>query len=306
MTRRILSALAVCLLLLPLSTPDVRGQPADPLSVMTFNIRYGTAADGPDRWELRRPMLLELLRSEAPDLIGLQEALRFQIDELLAALPGYSEVGVGRDDGRSAGEHAAILLRRDRFTVAEAGTFWFSDTPGVPGSRHWGNGITRISTWVRLIDRRSDRAFYLFNLHLDHQSQPSRERSVELLAARMAARTFPEPVIVTGDFNAGEQNTALCYLRGESDRAWAESLSAPPSPRLRDSFRLVHPEADSVGTFHGFQGGAGGEKIDYILVDGAWEVLAGGILRTARAGRYPSDHYPVTARLRLRPAGDRL
>ncbi len=306
MPRRPLLSLLACLLLILSTLPGARGQSAEPLSVMTFNIRYGTAADGPDRWALRRPIVEELLRSEAPDLIGLQEALRFQIDELLAALPEYGEVGVGRDDGRSAGEHAAILLRRDRFTVAGAGTFWFSESPGVPGSRHWGNGITRISTWVRLIDRRSDRAFYLFNLHLDHQSQPSRERSVELLAARMAARTFPEPVIVTGDFNAGEQNAALRYLRGESDRAWAEGFSAPPSPRLRDSFRIVHPEADSVGTFHGFQGGAGGEKIDYILVDESWEVLAGDILRTARAGRYPSDHYPVTSRLRLRPAGDRL
>jgi endonuclease/exonuclease/phosphatase family metal-dependent hydrolase len=306
MPRRPLLRLLVFLLLLPFSFPRAFGQPAASLSVMTFNIRYGTAADGPDRWELRRDTLMELLRSEAPDLIGLQEALRFQIDELLAALPEYGEVGVGRDDGRSAGEHATILLRRERFTVAEAGTFWFSDTPGVPGSRHWGNGITRISTWARLIDRRSDRAFYIFNLHLDHQSQPSRERSVELLAARMAARTFPDPLIVTGDFNAGEQNTALRYLRGEAGRAWTESRSAPPSPRLRDSFRFVHPDADSVGTFHGFRGGTGGEKIDHILVDEDWEVLEGDILRTSRAGRYPSDHYPVTARLRLRPAGGRL
>jgi endonuclease/exonuclease/phosphatase family metal-dependent hydrolase len=303
MPRRFLTPLLACLLLPPLLLPQGPGERPAPLSVMTFNIRYGTAADGPDRWELRRAMLAELLQSEAPDVIGLQEALRAQIDQLLEALPDYMEVGVGRDDGRSAGEHATILLRRDRLTLAEAGTFWFSDTPEVPGSRHWGNGITRIATWARLVDRRSDRAFYLFNLHLDHQSQPSRERAVELLAARMAARTFPEPVIVTGDFNAGEQNAALRYLRGESERAWGESRTPPSSPRLRDSFRLAHPDADSVGTFHGFRGGAEGEKIDHILVDGAWEVLDAEIVRSGRGGRYPSDHYPVTARLRLRPGG---
>src|SRR5688500_7368624 len=127
-------------------------QPREPLTVMTFNIRYGTAKDGENEWSKRRDMLFEVIRDGRPDLLGLQEALDFQIDEILAAVSGYAVVGVGRDDGAEKGEYSAILFRTERFHVAEAGTFWFSDTPTVPGSRSWGNQITRISSWARFID----------------------------------------------------------------------------------------------------------------------------------------------------------
>ena len=111
------------------------GPAAEPMAVMSFNIRYGTASDGDNHWTKRRDQLFALLRAENPDLIGLQEALRFQVDEILAAVPGYAAVGVGRDDGKAAGETSAILFRTSRFHVAESGTFWFSDTPDTPGTK---------------------------------------------------------------------------------------------------------------------------------------------------------------------------
>src|SRR4029453_18432972 len=126
--------------------------PREPLTVMTFNIRYGTAKDGENQWSARREMLFDVIREQNADLIGLQEALAFQIDEILAAVPAYAVVGVGRDDAARAGEYSAILFRKDRLRVAEAGTFWFSDTPSVPASKSWGNNITRICTWTRFID----------------------------------------------------------------------------------------------------------------------------------------------------------
>ena len=185
---------------------------------MSFNIRYGTANDGENHWTNRRDMLFALLRTENPDLIGLQEALRFQIDEILAAVPGYAVVGVGRDDGKAAGEMSAILFRIARFHVAASGTFWFSDTPEIPGSKSWGNRITRIASWARFVDR-DGTAFTHYNLHLDHESQPSREKSTALLLQRITARPIPsEPVIVTGDFNVGESNPALHVLVGRLAR----------------------------------------------------------------------------------------
>src|SRR4029078_2751345 len=135
----------------------------------------------------RLDMLFALLRSENPDLIGLQEALRFQIDEILAAVPGYAVSALVRDDGKPAGEMSAILFRTTRFHVAASGTFWFSDTPEVPGSTSWGNRITRISSWARFVDRDGP-GFSHYNLHLDHESQPSREKSTTLLLQRIAAR----------------------------------------------------------------------------------------------------------------------
>jgi endonuclease/exonuclease/phosphatase family metal-dependent hydrolase len=275
----------VTLALLCLVVTAAASQPA-PLTVMSFNIRYGTAKDGENRWEARRGFLFDVLREQDADVLGLQEALDFQIDEILAALPAYAVVGVGRDDGARKGEYAAILFRRDRFQVAASGTFWFSDTPDVVRSTGWGNRITRICTWARFIDR-DGRAFWVYNVHLDHESQPSREKSVALLRERIDARPFPgEPVIVAGDFNVGESNPAL------------RTLTAGGA--FVDTFRVLHPDEPTVGTFTGFRyGRVDGEKIDYIFVPPGTGVLSAAIVRTARDGRYPSDHFPVVARIVL-------
>ncbi len=270
-----------------------------PLSVMTFNIRYGTANDGENRWTNRRDMLYALLRAEKPDLIGLQEALRFQVDEILAAVPGYAAVGVGRDDGKAAGEMSAILYRTSRFYVASSGTFWFSDTPETPGSKTWGNRITRISTWARFVDH-DGAAFTHYNLHLDHESQPSREKSTALLLERIKARAVAtEPVIVTGDFNTGESNAALQVLVGPGGPAAVPAAGAAAPPFI-DTFRALHRDEQEVGTFTAFKyGDTKGDKIDYVLVQPGTTVLSAGIVRTSQNGRYPSDHFPVVARIQL-------
>jgi endonuclease/exonuclease/phosphatase family metal-dependent hydrolase len=262
------------------------------LRVMSFNIRYGTANDGDNHWEKRREMVFNLLRSQKADVIGLQEALRFQIEELLKALPDYAALGVGRDDGQAAGEHCAIFYRKNRFRAEESGTFWLSDTPDVPGSKSWGNQITRICTWARLIDRETGRGLYVYNVHLDHASQPSRERSVRLLLERMRARQRAEPILLLGDLNAGEENAATRFLTSHLDFP------------LIDTFRVRHSGASKVGTFHAFKGATSGEKIDYVFASLDFYVLEAQIVRDNLRGRYPSDHFPVTARLLLKQTGE--
>jgi endonuclease/exonuclease/phosphatase family metal-dependent hydrolase len=273
----------------PAARPSTPRPGPEPLQVMTFNIRYGTADDGDDHWLKRRDLLFEVVRTEHPDLIGLQEALHFQIDEILAAVPGYAAVGVGRDDGANAGEFSAILFRADRFHVAESGTCRFSDTPEVPGSKTWGNRITRICSWARLVDR-DGTAFTHYNLHLDHESQPSREKSTTLLRQRIDAGRRPgEPGDGTGDFRGGEQSPSLRCLLGQ----------------YQDTFRVKHPDTTEVATFTAFKAPPpNGDKIDYVLVEPGTEVLDAAIVRTGRGGRYPSDHFPVTARIQL-PAAPR-
>jgi endonuclease/exonuclease/phosphatase family metal-dependent hydrolase len=251
---------------------------------MSFNIRYGTANDGDNHWLKRRDRLFDLLREQQADVVGLQEALHGQIEEILQAVPGYDYVGVGRSDGRRAGEYAAILFKSNRLRVRRSDTFWFSDTPGVVKSTSWGNQIERICTWAYFEDREGP-AFYLYNVHLDHMSQPSREKSVALLLARIAARDPKAPAVVTGDFNAGEANPAATAMLAS----------------FKDSFRLLHADVTEAGTFNGFKlGQTGGDKIDFVFVEPGTEVLAAEIVRTSRDGRYPSDHFPVTARIRLR------
>jgi endonuclease/exonuclease/phosphatase family metal-dependent hydrolase len=299
MNRRTFAGSLTALLLLALSSCAPAALPADhaeAIRVMSFNIRYGTADDGANSWPFRRDLVFDVIRDHGPDLLGVQEALRGQLDEIATAVPGYSEIGVGRDDGRTAGEYSAILYRHGRFEPVESGTFWFSDTPAVPGSMSWGNRITRIATWARLRDASTGRTFTVYNLHLDHESQPSRERSAGLLAARLA-RHGGEPVIVMGDFNSGEGNPAYRFLTGAGDLP----PSAVPSPRLHDTYRSVHPADTLVGTFNGFTGARGGEKIDHILVSGGWTIHEAAIVTTSAVGRYPSDHFPVTATVGLTP-----
>jgi endonuclease/exonuclease/phosphatase family metal-dependent hydrolase len=287
------------------AAPGQHGQlrseaPAQALTVVSYNVRYGTAEDGENHWTLRRESLFELLRGLDADLVGLQEALAFQVAEILTALPRYASVGVGRDDGRAAGEHAAILFDRTRLRVAESGTFWFSDTPQVPASRSWGNRIPRIATWARFVDHDGS-SFWVWNVHLDHQSQPSRERSTELLAARIAARTpATEPVVVTGDFNAGEDNAAMATLLATARRDGNEHGSS-----LVDTYRVRFPREEAVGTFSGFEAArTTGPKIDYVLTTPGAEVLDAAIVRWHRDGRTPSDHVPVLARVRLTAAAE--
>lgn len=271
-------------LLLTLLAMVLTTAPDPDVTVMTFNIRYGTARDGENAWEHRRDALLTTIADAQPDILGLQEALRFQLDEIGAAFPAYLELGVGRDDGITAGEYSALLIRRDRFTVESSGTFWLSDTPEAPGSMSWGNRIPRVCTWAALTDRRSGRRIAVFNTHLDHESQPSRERSTALIVERIDAPAAGLPVLVLGDFNAGEDNAALAPLR---------------SAGFLDTYRVVDPDPAGDGTFGAFQGDSTGAKIDYILARGGWTVLAADILRRRSGSRDPSDHFPVVARLRV-------
>lgn len=273
-------------MLLALATPRLDGLQSDAsLRVMSFNIRFGTANDGPDRWEVRAPRTYAVIRDHNPDILGLQEALDFQIDQIRANIPGYETVGVGRDDGKKAGEHSPILFRTDRFQLLASGTFWLSDQPDVVASKTWGNQITRICTWAQLEDRRTDKTFWVFNTHFDHQSQPSREKSAALVLQRIREKTNGQPVLITGDFNAGESNPAILAIKQGG---------------FQDTWRLIHPDAPEPGTFNAFRDDFGSSKIDYVFVDQNWKTLAAEVVLTRIDGRWPSDHMPVTATVQLR------
>lgn len=260
---------------------------SDSLRVMSFNIRYGTANDGANSWPQRREQLLDVIRDYGPGVLGVQEALKFQLDHIRQAFPWLGQIGVGRKDGVEAGEYSAILYDQRRLSVQDSGTFWLSETPNVPGSTSWGNNITRIATWARLRESGTGREFVVLNTHWDHESQNAREKSAAQIVTWLERHAASHPVIVMGDFNSGEQNPAFRALIAPDGR------NVP----LRDTFRAVHPEATAVGTFHAFNGKRDGEKIDAVLVSPGWRVLDAAIVTTNDNARYPSDHFPVTATL---------
>jgi endonuclease/exonuclease/phosphatase family metal-dependent hydrolase len=279
-----------------LSRPDAKSLE---VRVMSFNIRYGTANDGENHWKNRKEMVFDVLRNHRPDVVGLQEALGFQIDQIRKAVDGYGKIGVAREDGANDGEYSAILYRRKLFDVGESGTFWFSDTPEVPGSSHWGNACVRICSWARFIKKKSGTAFYVFNLHLDHVSQPSREKSAVLLTKRLLDRKHVDPFIVTGDFNAGENNPVIMYLKGKAVISKSNGDKFKNLVPMVDTFRVLHPDAEGVGTFNGFKGSRTGNKIDFVFTMPGVKVLEAKILYDNIADKYPSDHFPVSAVVRF-------
>jgi endonuclease/exonuclease/phosphatase family metal-dependent hydrolase len=271
------------------------------LRIMSFNIRNSRASDGLNAWENRRDIVTAYLRETACHAVGLQEVRPDQFDDLRDGLPEYGLLGVGRDDGDNQGERAAILYRRERLDAETSGTFWFSEAPETPGLIDWESGCVRVCTWARLVERETGRAFYFYNLHLDHRSQLAREKSVELLGRRIAERPSADPYAVTGDFNAAEDNPAMLYLLGRQSQlreSWL--VEAPAAPPLADAFRALHPEARDAGTCHGFEGRRDGAKIDYILVDPGARILEAEIDRARPNGCWLSDHFPLTARVAFR------
>jgi endonuclease/exonuclease/phosphatase family metal-dependent hydrolase len=269
----------LAVLALPADPPA--GPPAaEPIRVMSFNIRYGSAADGADHWCRRRELVADTIRRQAPHLLGVQEALAFQLRFLEDGFPRFERLGVGREaDG--GGEFSALFVDRERFEVLESGTFWLSPPPDVPGSRGWDAALPRICTWARLRDRADGREIRVLNTHFDHRGADARLESARLLAARAGAAPAV-PTLVLGDLNAGEDSRPLDALRAAG---------------LRDTFRVLHPDATRVGTFGGFRGLATGAKIDFVLASEGFEVRAAAIDRRSYSGRDASDHFAVTAEL---------
>jgi endonuclease/exonuclease/phosphatase family metal-dependent hydrolase len=169
----------------------------------------------------------------------------------------------------------------------EHGTFWLSDTPNRPASRSWGNNFPRIVTWARLVHRQSGRALYVYNLHLDHESENARTRSAELVLRRVNSRRHADPVVVLGDFNA-EPGSAVLQILSQVPKGG--------KPGLRDSY---NPKGSGDGTFHAFSGDREGPRIDYILVAAKLDVLDASIIHDMAGDGYPSDHFPVQVSVRF-------
>ena len=251
---------------------------AQPLRVMTFNVRLPLEQDGANRWEARRDLMVDVLRAENADVIGTQELHKHQGDELIRRLPGYEWFGEGRRGGEGD-EHMGVFYRKDRLRVRASGNFWLSDAPDVPGSITWGNLFPRMVTWAQFERIGDGLRFVLFNTHLPYRTEDesARVRSAELINARLRELSPNEIVILVGDFNDTPESRTHAALT----TTLTDALTASP--------KRSGPDA----TFHGFTGKAD-RRIDWILFRGL-RVKQIKTVTTNRDGRYPSDHFPVVA-----------
>jgi endonuclease/exonuclease/phosphatase family metal-dependent hydrolase len=261
-------------------------QGPDTLRVMSFNVRYDNPGDGPHQWKYRKSAAAALIRDYDADIVGTQEVLHHQLEDLRSQLPNYAHVGVGRADAQQGGEYSAVLYRHDRFALLDQGTFWLSETPERIASVGWDASMERIASWGILEHRVSGRRYAVFNTHFDHRGEQARRESAALLLQKISAIAGDLPVILSGDFNAAPDSAPITLLRA-------------PKSGLLDVSTVPIPRKGPEWTFHDF-GRLPLEQrpqIDYIFVSPGFRADQYQVIFEAVGQTFHSDHNPVWVRL---------
>ncbi|MGJ1395531.1 endonuclease/exonuclease/phosphatase family protein [Sphingobacterium siyangense] len=257
--------------------------------MMTFNIRQDAPDAGNRAWSVRRSLVKERILEHDCDIVGVQEALGNQMDNMASDLQGYSKVGTGRE-GNTSSEHSAIFYKNTKFNALESGTFWLAPgTPTTPTGPAWDAAYKRICTWIKLQDKQTAMIFYVFNTHFDHKGVEAKVNSANLLLTYMQNKIGALPAVLMGDLNANQNSAAYNVLNSSLllEESWAVASSTLPALRVTGNGWNISPTGDS--------------QIDHIFVTSQWKVSSrlvdwyhkdpGEIL--------PSDHFPVVARMNV-------
>lgn len=258
--------------------------------VMSFNIRYDEPRDGVNAWPNRKQKVADVIRFHKAGLVGVQEALLTQLRDLEKLLPDFGWCGVGRTDGKEAGEYSAILYQKSRYQLLETKTFWLSETPDKPGSMGWDAAYPRIVTWAKFRDRTTKKTFYHFNTHFDHRGEKARTESASLILRKIGEIAGTAPFVLTGDLNVEESSAAYKTLK-----------SGNSTTHLADAkYVSANGYFGGDSTFNEFKELQPGRKIDYVFVREGMLVTEHGALSDRWNGLWASDHIPVIAEIIIR------
>ena len=263
-------------------TDPVTVIPADGFKLMSFNVRYQNSSDesAGNGWSKRREGIYEMLKTQYPLVMGVQECLIAQRYDILSNVSKYDAIGVGRDDGKEKGEMMAIFYLRDSVKVMEWGTFWLSATPDKP-SKGWDGACNRCCTWARMKHLRLGKEFYYFNTHLDHKGTVAREEGMKLLAQKIQEiNTSGLPCVLTADFNSNDET----------------AIFAPVTAFMQNARRTA-PKSDTYATYNAFTSSARGSSsiIDHIFFSGLDVTEYKTVRDSWKSIEFISDHYPVFA-----------
>ncbi len=268
-------------------------KPNEPLNVnvMTFNIRLDHAGDSLNNWQYRKDNAAEMIRTNNIDILGTQEVLLNQLNDLKERLPEYNAIGVARDDGKEKGEYCALFYKKDKFSELESGNFWVSETPEVLGSKGWDASYIRIATWAILKDKASEKEIFVINTHLDNDGLTARKEGGNLLIKKALELGKSLPIILTGDFNDTPESEAIKNITNPAK-----------SNYLLDSKSIAAKTSGTDWTFHDF-GRLPIEnrvRIDYIFVSKQVDVLDYQVLTDTLNGTFTSDHKAISASLSIK------
>lgn len=257
------------------------------LNLMTFNIRYDNPGDSANNWKYRKNLATEMIRKNDIDVLGTQELLFSQLNDIRVLLPEYAYEGVGRKDGKTEGEFSAVFYKKAKFELLKSGTFWLSENPANVGVKGWDAAIERIVTWVMLKEKSSGKEFAFINTHFDHIGQVARRESARLLLSKVDEIAKGLPVIVTGDFNATPDSEVIQII-----------TNVNTGNHMTDSRATAASVLGPAWTFHGF-GKVPMENrsiIDYIFVKNKVSVSQLSVISEMSGTTYLSDHNPVTVK----------
>lgn len=251
----------------------------------TFNVRYDNPADSMNNWQYRKDRVADFVKSQNLDVVGMQEVLHNQLEDLKARLPEYTEVGVGRDDGKTQGEYSPLFFKKDRFDLLDSNTFWLSQYPDSVGFIGWDGACTRIATWAKLKDKNSGRIIMAVNTHFDHVGTEARTKSALLIIDKIKEIVGEQPAVLTGDFNV-------------SDKWDAYQTITTNEFVMKDAFKIAEKKEGVDYTFHDFGRipADSCEKIDYIFVTPQVKVVDE-LIPAETPGQFLSDHNPHVATL---------
>lgn len=254
------------------------------VNVMSYNIRYDNPEDSLNNWQYRKDRAATAIRFYDADILGTQEVLHNQLEDLKQRLPEYDVIGVGREDGKEKGEYSALWYKKERFELLASGYFWLSETPEVAGSKGWDGACERIASWAKLKDKTSGKEYFALNTHLDHVGVAARREGVGLILDKVNELSGGLPVIVTGDFNAEPESDVIKHITDAGN------------PKHLQDARLMSPIVYGPSwSFHNF-GKIPYDKrplIDYVFVRNDLEVLRYGVLAETEGVEFLSDHAPV-------------
>lgn len=285
--------IAILLPIIAIACGEVKNQ-VDSLAefnVMTYNIRYDNPDDSLNNWKYRKERVVNSILFYDADILGTQEVLHNQMEDLRESLPGYESIGVGREDGKEKGEYSALFYKKSRFSVIDAGYFWLSETPDVAGSKGWDGACERIASWAKLKDEKSGKNFLALNTHFDHVGQIARRESVNLILNRLSVLADGLPIILMGDFNAKPESEVIKQI-----------IDTTNENHLIDSRSISPVVYGPEWSFHAF-GRIPYDKrslIDYIFVSKGIEVLRYGVLAETENDEFLSDHAPVIASVEIK------
>lgn len=260
-------------------------------NIMSFNIRYDNPEDSLDNWQYRKDRAAKAIHFYDADILGTQEVLHNQLEDLKQRLPEYDVIGVGREDGKEKGEYSALWYKKDRFTVLDSGYFWLSETPEVAGSKGWDGACERIASWAKLKDNASGKEIFALNTHLDHVGVAARREGVSLILDKVAELSNGLPVVVTGDFNAEPESDVIKHVTDVSnpkhliDSRSVAPLVYGPSWSWHDFGKLPYDRRP---------------LIDYVFVNNGVEVLKYGVLAETENEAFVSDHAPVLVTVEIK------